>query len=129
MKLRLPGKYRDKSELWEAEHFRRRCIDLAQYATQDLIEEHRASPFAFRKHHSLVLQRVDRLLKTYPRAGRRLLPVLGADELWRMMELRRDTPAQLLGEPTFKTLEEIVHHIFKVRLESLKTFAAGVHDA
>jgi len=129
MKLRSPGKYHDKSELWEAEHFRRRCIDLAQYATPGLIEEHRVNPFAFRKHHSLVLQRIDRLLKTYPSQGRRLLPVLGVDEIWRVMVLHRDKPAQLLGEPRFKTLEEIVHHIFKVRLESLKTFAAGAHHA
>jgi len=129
MKLRSPAKYHDKSELWEAEHFRRRCVDLAQHVNAELVKEHQANPFAFRKHHSLVLQRVDRLLKTYPAAGRRLLPVLGADDIWRVMVLRREEPAQLLDEPKFKTLEEIVHHIFKLRLESLKTFAAGAHHA
>jgi len=128
MKLRSPARYHDKSEVWEAEHFRRRCVDLAPYVVPEIIQEHQANPLAFGQHHSLLLQRIDRLLKTYPAAGRRLLPLLGADNRWRVMVLRRKQPAQLLHEPTFTRLEAIVHHIFKLRLECLNTFAGAAHN-
>jgi len=129
MKLRSPARYHDKSEVWEAEHFRRRCVDIAQCVVPEIILEHQANPLAFGQHHSLLLQRIDRLLKTYPAAGRRLLPLLGADNRWRVMVLRREQPAQLLHEPTFITLEAIVHHIFKLRLECLNTFAEATYNA
>jgi len=128
MKLRSSANYHDKSEVWEAEHFRRRCVDLARQVVPEIIAEHQSNPLAFRKHHSLLLQRIDRLLKTYPADGRRLLPVLGPDERWRVMELRKETPARLLKTPVFATLDAIIHHIFMIRIESLKAFAGGLHD-
>jgi len=129
MKLRTPAKYHDKAELWEAEHFRRRCVDLAPQVVPAIIEEHQANPLAFGKHHSFLLQRIDRLLKTCPADGQRLLPLLGADNLWRVMVLRREQPAQLLHEPTFMSLDTIVHHIFRLRLGCLQSFSGGTHGA
>jgi len=129
MKLRSAKQYHDKAEQWEAEHYRRRCIDLAKQIIPELVEEHQANPLAIGKQHSLLLQRIDRLLKTYPANGRRLLPMLGHDGLWRIMELRRYEQAQLLNEPIFKTLEDLVHYLFKVRLDALKAVAGEMHDA
>jgi hypothetical protein len=111
--------YADRAEVWEAEHFRRRCLAVAPLVTPEMVEEHRRNPFGYRNHHSLALQRVDRLLKTYPASGARLSPVLGRDGKWKVMSFSREKEPKLTEE-VFSTLDDAVHAIFVMRLEALE---------
>jgi hypothetical protein len=124
-RVRSPRAYHDREEVWQAEHFRRRCLDVVELVRPEMVEEHRGNPFGYRTHHSLGLQRVDRLLKTYPADGTRHMPILGADGRWRIMAFRRYDPPTTLDEPVLDTLDDAVHQIFLIRLAALRAFARG----
>jgi hypothetical protein len=127
--IRSPRLYHDRGEVWEAEHYRRRCLDVSKLVRPEMVEEHRLNPFGYRTHHSLDLQRVDRLLKTYPANGTRHLPVLGDDGRWRIMAFRRHDSPTTLNEPVLETLDDAVHQIFLIRLAALSAFVQGQVDA
>jgi hypothetical protein len=124
-RIRSPRAYHDRGEVWEAEHYRRRCLDVEPLVRPEMVEEHRTNPFGYRTHHTLELQRVDRLLKTYPADGTRHMPILGGDGRWRIMAFRRHAQAVTLDEPVLGTLDDAVHQIFLIRLEALQTFVRG----
>jgi hypothetical protein len=124
-RIRSPRAYLDRAEVWEEEHFRRRCHDVIELFRPEMLDEHKSNPFGYREHHSLELQRVDRLLKTYPSGGLRYMPILGQDSQWRIMAFRRHEPPITLEEPLLGTLDEAVHHIFLLRLQALQAFVEG----
>lgn len=124
-RLRDPAAYPDRAEAWEAEHHRRRCASVAPLVTDELIAEHARDPWGYRAHHSLALQRVNRLLKTYPWGGERHMPVHGEDGRWRIMVLRRDAEPALLDGFAAGTLDEAVHEIFLRRVERLREAAVA----
>lgn len=119
--ITTPSSYPDRSEQWEAEHHRRRCAAVAPLITDKVIEEHRCNPFGYRDHHSLALQRLDRLLKTYPSGGSRLVPILEASGDWRILERRRFSDDRIVDKVEAGSLEEIVHDIFLRRIAALRT--------
>jgi hypothetical protein len=123
--LRTPGAYPDRAETWEQVHYHRRCMDVVGLVTPDIIEEHRGNPFGYRVHHSLALQRLDRALKTYPAAGRRLVPLLGDDGRWRIAQIRRDGDPIALEEPVCAALEDAVHQVFLMRVKALSEYVEG----
>jgi hypothetical protein len=121
-RVRTPGSYPDRGEAWEQVHFRRRCRSVADLVTQERIDEHRGNPFGYREHHSLDLQRLDRMLKTYPARDTRHMPVLAADGRWRILTFRRHQEPALLDTPVCDTLDDAVHQIFLIRVEALQRF-------
>jgi hypothetical protein len=124
-RIRSPRAYHDRAEVWEAEHYRRRCLDVIELVRPEMIEEHQRNPFGYRKHHSLELQRVDRFLKTYPADGVRFSPVLGEDGQWRILAFRRYDPPVTLDKPVLPSLDDAVHHVFLMRLDALKSLTRG----
>jgi hypothetical protein len=114
--IRTPAAYPDRGEVWEAEHYRRRCASVRHLMTEELLEEHRRNPFGYRDHHSLGLQRLQRMLKTYPANGVRYAPCLADGVHWRLMAFRRGRDPVLLDEPVLDTLEEAAHEMLLLRI-------------
>lgn len=118
--LSEPAAHPDRAEVWEAEHYRRRCHDVAPLLKDELIEEHHQNPWGYRRAHSLELQRLERLFKTYPANGVRYLPCTLNRGEWRVGAVTRDHPLVILEQPRANSLEEIVHEIFLLRVAALR---------
>jgi hypothetical protein len=115
-----PFAYSDRAETAEFYHHARRLQFIKSTISDDYISEHLNNPFAYRVHHSLTLQRIDRFLKTYPIGGKRLAVLLDTDNYWKISVLQRDAPSYILSGEQFETLSEAVHRVFVIRFNSLK---------
>ncbi|MFD1705971.1 hypothetical protein ACFSCZ_04285 [Siminovitchia sediminis] len=122
-RLSNPNDYQDKGNDWYEYYDNKRRHEILSILRKhpEIIKEHEENPLGYRKHHSLLLQRVLNYFRMQPVLGKYFIY---SDDYWKEYRIAVNVELgqrpKILEEPVFDSEEEAMHAVFLKRIEDLE---------